>query len=210
MMKFGSDMKEQYRIILSKYIPERAVTPIVNWVIELGIHIKITSERSTKLGDFRPTLHASKGHKITINYNLNQYAFLITLVHEIAHLITWNRFKQSVKPHGTEWKQNFRELMLPFLQEDVFPSEIAPILLDYLNNPAASSCTAMNLMRILMKYDDSPRTLLEDLPENAVFALAKGRLFKKGAQRRKYFSCIELSSGRQYLINPLAEVELQA
>jgi SprT protein len=201
-------MKEQYHRILVKYIPEAAVPKIADWIIDYGIHLKVSNERTTKLGDFRPLPNAIKGHRISVNYNLNQYAFLITLVHEIAHLTTWNEHKQKVKPHGIEWKSNFREMLLPFLTENVFPIELLPSLFDYLDNPAASSCSDMGLMRMLMKYDDIQRILLEDLPIQSVFKLQTGRVFQKGEQRRKYYRCIELSTGRHYLINPLAEVEL--
>jgi SprT protein len=201
-------MREQYQRILVKYIPAPAVPRIADWIVDYGVHLKITGERSTKLGDFRPILNAVKGHKISVNFNLNRYAFLITLVHEMAHFKTWNEHQQAVKPHGIEWKSNFREMLFPFLNEDVFPNELLPSLFDYLDNPAASSCSDMGLMRMLMKYDDVQRTLLEDLPGQSIFKLQTGRVFKKGEQKRKYFRCIELSSGKPYLINPLAEVEL--
>jgi SprT protein len=201
-------MRIQYQRILIKYIPEPAVPRIIDWIVDFGVHLKITGERSTKLGDFRPTTNAIKGHRITVNFNLNPYAFLITLVHEMAHFKTWNEFQQSVKPHGIEWKSNFREMLLPFLNEDVFPNDLLPSLLDYLDNPAASSCSDMELMRMLMKYDEVQRILLEDLPIESVFKLQTGRIFRKGEQKRKYFRCVELLSGKQYLINPLAEVEL--
>ena len=177
-------MKEQYTQVLIKYIPETSVPLIVNWIIEYGVHLKITKDRSTKLGDFRPTIGVNRGHRITVNYNLNKYAFLITLVHEIAHFDTWNTYRQSVKPHGVEWKNAFKKLMSPFLREDVFPVEVLNRVVAYMNNPAASSCVD------------------EDL-----FKLKTGRVFKKGKQRRKYFRCEEFGSGKHYLINPLAEVE---
>jgi hypothetical protein len=201
-------MRDQYQRILSKYIPEPAILRIVDWIVDYGVHLKITGDRSTKLGDFRPMLNAAKGHKISINFNLNPYAFLITLVHEMAHFKTWNEYQQRVKPHGIEWKSNFREMLLPFLSDDVFPNELLPSLLDYLDNPAASSCSDMGLMRMLMKYDETHRILLEELPIQSVFKLQSGRVFRKGEQKRKYFRCVELLSGKQYLINPLAEVEL--
>ncbi len=200
-------MKEKYTQILQKYISPLAVETIVEWIIEYGVHLKITEERSTKLGDFRPNSHSVKGHRITINYNLNQHAFLITLVHEMAHLKTWNLFKDNVKPHGAEWKSIFREMLLPFLSIDVFPRDLAPALIEYLQNPAASSCSDMNLMRILNQYDKEPKILLEEIPSSTVFKLSSGRVFKKGNQRRKYFQCLEISSGKMYLINPLAEVK---
>lgn len=199
-------MKENYRRVLGKYISAQAVEIIVGWIIEYGIHLKITAERSTKLGDFRPNIHKNTGHRITINHNLNQHAFLITLVHEIAHLINWNLHRNTVKPHGLEWKSIFKDLLLPFLELNVFPDDLVPTLIQYLDNPAASSCSDVNLMRALMKYDDSQKILLEEIPEKTIFKLTSGRVFKKGEQRRKYFQCQEVHSGKLYLINPLAEV----
>ena len=102
-------MRENYSKVLLKYISPQAVDIIVDWVITHGIHLRITAERSTKLGDFRPNMHKNSGHRITINHNLNQHAFLITLVHEIAHLINWNIHRDTVKPHGAEWKNIFNE-----------------------------------------------------------------------------------------------------
>ncbi len=201
------NMRDKYKRVLEKYIAPQAVDTIVNWIIDYGVHLKITEERTTKLGDFRPNQHLEKGHRITINYNLNQHAFLITLVHEMAHLKTWNLFKDKVKPHGAEWKSVYREMLLPFLSLNIFPDDIAPALIEYLENPAASSCSDMNLMRILMKYDQEPKILLEEIPSSSVFKLSSGRVFRKGSQRRKYFQCLEISSGKMYLINPLAEVE---
>jgi len=200
-------MKEQYTQVLIKYIPETSVPLIVNWIIEYGVHLKITKDRSTKLGDFRPTLGVNRGHRITVNYNLNKYAFLITLVHEIAHFDTWNTYRQSVKPHGVEWKNAFKKLMSPFLREDVFPVEVLNRVVAYMNNPAASSCVDEDLLRILRQFDSEISLTLEDLPEDSIFKLKTGRIFKKGKQRRKYFRCEEFGSGKHYLINPLAEVE---
>jgi hypothetical protein len=200
-------MRENYSKVLLKYISPQAVDIIVDWVITHGIHLRITAERSTKLGDFRPNMHKNSGHRITINHNLNQHAFLITLVHEIAHLINWNIHRDTVKPHGAEWKNIFKEMLLPFLKMDVFPDDLVPTLILYLDNPAASSCSDVNLMRALMKYDEEQKILLEEIPARSIFKLSSGRVFKKGNQRRKYFQCEEIHSGKLYLINPLAEVE---
>jgi SprT protein len=200
-------MKEQYTRVLSKYIPEPSVGQIVEWIIVYGVHLKITKERATKLGDFRPTRGSHRGHTITINYNLNQFAFLITLVHEIAHFSTWNTYQNKVRPHGKEWKHAFKQHMQPFLHEGVFPSDVLHDVRSYMNNPAASSCVDEGLMRTLRQFDSEHTLVLEDLPEHALFRLKTGRIFRKGEQRRKYFRCEELISQKHYLVNPLAEVE---
>lgn len=202
-------MKEKYASVLSRYLPEPAVEQIVEWIIQYGFHLTITRDRSTKLGDFRPIPGKTRGHKISINFNLNPYAFLITLVHEIAHLTNWNQFGSRVKPHGKEWKAHYNLHMKPFLREDIFPKEMLETLQAYMDNPAASSCGDPDLMKKLRLYDDGdPAIFLEELPENTLFRLRSGRVFKKGPKQRKNFRCEELETHKVYLVHPLAEVEI--
>ncbi len=195
--------------ILRKYIPEFAVGTIAIWIIEFDFKLKITKERSSKLGDYTSP-HNGLNHTITINYNLNQYAFFVTLVHEIAHLKTYNAYKNRVLPHGDEWKQSFRDLMYPFLSTDNLPLDILYALRKYLVNPAAASCSDATLMRTLKLYDTATTNghliLLEHLPYKTHF-LYNERIFEKGEKLRKRFRCKELSNGSIYLFNALAEVE---
>ena len=111
--------QERNEVILKKYIPETAVALIAKWIVDYDFKLKIKKERSTKLGDYRSPFNGSN-HQVTVNFNLNKYAFLVTLVHEIAHLTTFNKYKNSVLPHGAEWKQEFKKLMQPFLNSDVY------------------------------------------------------------------------------------------
>ena len=140
---------------------------------------------------------------------MNPYAFLVTTVHEFAHLLTWNDHKNKAKPHGTEWKNNFKRMMNPFFEKEVFPLDIHHTIINYLNNPAASSCTDLTLARALKKYDTHlSTTRIEELPIGAIFVLKDGRKFKKGDRLRKRFRCECLDNGKIYLFNPLAEVLL--
>jgi hypothetical protein len=194
--------------ILAKYIPEKAVPTIAKWIVELDFKLKIKKERSTKFGDWRAP-HNGSNHQITINYNLNKYAFLVTLVHEIAHLTTWNKHRHHVLPHGSEWKQEFKIMMQPFLDSEIFPVELLYALRKYLNNPAASSCTDKNLYRALRLYDENPGAgiYVEKLPLRTVF-LFEGKLFEKGPRIRTRYECKEVKTGRTFFFNPLAEVEI--
>ncbi|MEW6467935.1 MAG: SprT-like domain-containing protein [Bacteroidota bacterium] len=198
---------ERNRAILKKYIPGPAVDPIANWIYRYDFKLKIKRGRATKYGDYRPPVKGMN-HQITINNNLNAYAFLITLVHEIAHLSNWEKHAERVKPHGEEWKQEFRSLMRPFLSEQIFPQDVIAALNRYLQNPAASSCTDLNLQRTLKRYDkmDGLR-LLEQLPQGSTFVSGR-RHFVKGKKLRKRFICRETRTNAQYLFNPLAEVIL--
>ena len=194
--------------ILKKYLPEESVGKIAEWIIHYDFKLKIKKERSTRLGDYTAP-HSGLNHTITINHNLNKYAFLITLVHEIAHLVTYNQHKNSVNPHGREWKQNFQILIQPFLTLDIFPLEVFAALRKYMSNPAASSCSDLNLLRTLKLHDEQSDTVfLEYLPINTIFLYNGSRVFQKGEKIRKRFKCKEINTGAVYLFNPLAEVEL--
>ena len=192
--------------ILHKYIPEKAVPTISEWIFKFDFKLRIKKSRASKYGDYRPPIKG-ENHLITINYDMNKYAFLITLVHEIAHLSNYNKNKDTVKPHGEEWKMHYKLLMQEFLIPDIFPDDVITALRKYMSNPAASSCSDTNLLRVLKKYDARQHTvLLEEVPEGAIFEYNKNRRFMKGEQIRKRFKCKELPSNRTYLFNPLTEV----
>jgi hypothetical protein len=199
---------ERNKEVLKKYIPETAVEQIAYWIVELDFKLKIKRERSTRLGDYTSPRDGNN-HLITINYNLNQYAFLITLVHEIAHLVTFNEYKNRVMPHGVEWKKNFQNLMTPFLSTDVFPVDLLYAVRKYLQNPAAASCSDNTLLRALKLYDkDDGKIFLEHLPYNCVFLYNGERVFEKGEKIRTRFRCREVNTGTIYLFNALTEVEI--
>lgn len=192
---------------LSKYIPEAAAPIISQWINDTSCRFKVTKSRSSKLGDYRAPFRGSP-HQITVNHDLNPYSFLITTIHEFAHLKTYQDFKNRVKPHGEEWKNNFKQLIQPFLKLNIFPTDIIIAISSYMNNPAASSCTDLNLYRILKKYDKTASDIIhiEDLEENSVFKLKNGRTFQKLEKLRKRYKCIELDTNRTYLFHPIAEV----
>jgi hypothetical protein len=205
--------REKISTILSKYLPPSAIECCTSCIIQKNIHLKITKGRSSKYGDYRP-LEKGRGHQITVNHDLNPYAFLITFIHEVAHLEAYVKFKHSHEPHGKEWKSEFRSLLSDFIIQGIFPDDIKNSLLNYIKNPTASSCTDHNLLRVLKSYDSRADHILhlEDLPENSVFSLHQSRgglLFKKGHKIRRRFHCIEIHSNRIYFVSPLAEVVLK-
>lgn len=196
--------------ILSQYMPVAAAPLIAKWIDYFQCEFKISKGRATKLGDYRHP-YKEAGHKISVNNNLNAYAFLVTTVHEFAHLLTWNDHKNRVRPHGNEWKHNFKRMMMPFLEKEIFPQDLQNAIISYLNNPSAASCTDLKLSRALKKYDvlvDFSR--LEELPLDTIFRIKDGRQFKKGEKLRKRYRCVCLDNGNIYLFNPLAEVMLSA
>ncbi len=194
--------------VLRKYLPERAVIPCVDLIKEKGVHLKIVNERITRHGDYR---RLSNGmHQITVNSTLNKYRFLITLIHEIAHLVAFEKYGRLILPHGLEWKRTFQHLMLPFIRPEIFPSKLLPLLARHFQNPRASSDTDANLSIALKQFDVQLKenTYVYQLALGSVFRIYNGKLFKKGNKRRKRYECIEIATGKMYLFQPNAEVEL--
>jgi len=194
--------------VLKKYLPERAVVPCVALIKDNAVHLKIVNERVTRHGDYRRT--ANGIHQITVNSTLNKYRFLITLIHEIAHLVAFEKYGRRILPHGVEWKRTFQHLMLPFIRPEIFPSKLLPLLAQHFQNPRASSDTDANLSIALKQFDAQLKenTYVYELPLRSVFRIYNGKLFKKGNKRRKRYECIEISTGKIYLFQPNAEVEL--
>lgn len=189
--------------ILLKYIPAKAI-PLVEYLIDKHkVYLKIVSQRQTKHGDFR---RLPNGHmQITVNNNLNPYQFLLTLIHEIAHHVTYQKFGR-VQPHGKEWKTVFQHLMLPFLQPDIYPSEILPFLANYLKNPKASTDTDTKLSLALRGgVAENGKHFVFEIPHGSIFKF-KNTLYKKGNIRRTRYECLNLNNKRVYLFNQNAEV----
>lgn len=199
-------MKQHHKKILAGYLPETAVDPVVRLIEKHRVYLTISRKRKTKHGDFRPPLNGLPA-RISVNHNLNPYAFLITFLHELAHQLVWFKHHNRVKPHGTEWQQAFTRLLDPFLSEKYFPRNILDVLTDRDKKIFASTSSDTSLAKILKTYDrQNPFHLLENLGENGIFSLPDGRRFQKLKKRRKNYLCLCLDNKRHYVFNPLAEV----
>ncbi len=199
-------MKEKE--ILAKYLPKAVVDPVFAWVVRYQIHLKITPSRATKLGDYRPPGNKQTYHRITINHDLNQYAFFITFVHELAHLLTHKQYTRMVQAHGKEWKANYRNLMKPFLEKNVFPPDLQRTVYQHLRNIKASSQADVELTRTLMLFDeDKQETLIEDLQPGDRFLFRNNRKFQVVEKLRKRYKCVELANQRVFLFQPLTPVK---
>jgi SprT protein len=194
--------------ILKSYVPQESLSILEKWFIQKPFELRIPKKRATKFGDFRASLK-SKYHRISVNSDLNKYAFLITLTHEFAHLLVWDRHQHKVKAHGLEWKTEFATLMNVLLSKNIFPDHLKVVLQKHLKNPPASSARDIDLINELKKYDALSNTLqLIEIPEGSEFSLNNKRFFIKGTKRRTRFLCKEISSKKEYLIHGVAEVQL--
>lgn len=171
----------------------------------MPVSLKITRNRKTKSGDFR-TPYKGRPALITINGTLNPFAFLITLVHEMAHYEVFLRKKRG-KPHGKAWKIAFQNLMTPYLGLPVFPEPVHKLLEKHMQNPRASTFSDHALSRALMGYDPEPEGItIETLRRGTLFTTSGGMIFRKGEKLRKRYRCIRISDQRIYLFSPMARI----
>ncbi len=194
--------------VLSKYLPEHAVELCFKLIKANNVHLKIVNERQTRHGDYRKGLTGK--HEITVNSNLNKYRFIITLIHEISHLVAFEKFGSNIKPHGQEWKYTFQRLMVPFIRPEIFPNQILPLLARHFKNPTASSDTDAHLARALKLFDERQADInfVSEVPNGSLFRIKNGRIFQKQGLRVKRYACLEVNSGRIFLFNANAEVEI--
>ncbi len=196
---------DQLLHILKKYLPDGMEHYAAEILVHYKIQLHIKNPRSTKYGDYRAPL-PGENHRISLNRDLNSYAFLITFMHEVAHLLNFEKFGHKVNPHGAEWKQYFQLVSKPVLEKKVLPHDVGYALSKYLINPAASSCSDPMLFRTLRKYDaDSSWVLVEEIPMHAPFELQDGKQFVKIEKNRTRYTCKEIRSGRIYLVPGLAQ-----
>lgn len=193
--------------VLKEYLPTKAIASVENLLKTYKVHLKIVNERQSKHGDYRPLPEG--GHQITINANLNPYRFLITLIHEIAHLLVFINYGRYTKPHGIEWKLTFQKLMLPLINPQIFPANLLPVIADHFKNPRASSDTDARLSIALKGYDPpTGKRYIFEIPLGTHFSLPNGQVFIKGEKLRKRYKCKDLSTGREYVFQPNAQVEV--
>lgn len=204
--------KREYDLVkaLSPFIPEKAIAGVLELIGNHPVHIKLTMGRHSKLGDYRSPLNDGY-HQITVNADLNPYAFLLTFLHEWAHLLVYSEYKHHVKPHGAEWKSIFAQIAKPFVEHNIFPDDVTLALRKYFKNPLASTATDIHLNRLLERYGkrwkDEKEKMLEELPFDASF-IYRSKLFRKKEKINKMYRCIELKTGTIYRFHPLAPVHL--
>ncbi|MDG2314437.1 MAG: sprT domain-containing protein [Flavobacteriaceae bacterium] len=191
---------------LQYHLPFDSVSLCKNIISQYNVDVKIVKARRTRHGDYRKKPNGE--HVITINATENPYRFLITLIHELAHLKVYASVQKKVAPHGYEWKLAFKTLMLPFLQPSIFPNPLLSILAAHIKNPKASTDSDFKLVMALKEFDQpTNKNLIFELDEGTDFISSKGKIFRKGKLRRKRFLCVEIKTGKQYLFSPHAEVE---
>jgi len=195
---------------LKSYLPDAAFEPVLQLINQFKVHLTVTKERKSVLGDYRHP-GVDKNHKISVNGNLNKYEFLITLLHELAHLLCFEQYRNRVEAHGKEWKNIYSRLLFTFIELAVFPADIKKSLQKTLLNPAATANGETSLLLVLRNYNEVKKegySFVGQLPEGSIFEAVKGRIFRRGKKRRIRIACVEVSTGLVYSFSVLTEVKV--
>jgi SprT protein len=194
------------RELLIQYLPELSVDIVEHWISEKKIKLRITRHRRSKSGDYRCPQYRNE-HNISINRDLNKYSFLITFIHEYAHLLVWEKFRNKVKPHGKEWKAEYGKLANQFLDNGIFPEKINELLKKTISHTKAATSGYISLLRCLAEYDEPKDTVsVESIPVNSDFKLPDGRIFRMEQKLRRRYKCFCYNNRRIYSFHPLAAV----
>ena len=191
---------------LSSFVTHKTIKKINSWEERFNVKVILSSPSKSRMGVFIPKRHDY--HVIRINNNLNKYEFLITLIHEIAHASIWEKYGRRVNPHGDEWKEQYKKMILPFLNPEFFPEDILRPLSNHIINPRASIVGDLELSRILKKYDKNRSTFISEINDGDEFYIDNGKRFVRMEKLRKNYKCKEISTGKLYRFSPLAEVNL--
>jgi hypothetical protein len=199
-------MKKDLPQGLKPYLPEKSLEQVLSWLGGRSVSVKITRNRRTKLGDYRPP-HKDHVHRITVNGDLNSFEFLLTLTHEIAHMMVWEKHGRRARPHGIAWKAHYAGMLESLLHLGIFPEEMEALVWNQVRQPKANSHGHADLVRLLNSTGTGKQgVFLEDLPPGAIFSLPGGRKFQKQEKLRKWYRCISQDNLRPYRISPVAVV----
>ena len=188
---------------LEKYLPQNTLEYLKIWFSDYYIHIKVTRNRNSKLGYYRKL--PDNSHEITVNSTLTPQLFFFVLTHELAHLIAFEKYGRKISPHGNEWKETFRNMLMDSLE--IYDEELKPIIIKFSKSPKANFMASPDLVRYFHteKQDDTLH-FIEQLQKGEFFIYRNEKYLLEGLVKKNYL-CKNLATGRKYSFKPLARVE---
>lgn len=188
---------------LEKFLPQNTFNHLKNWFSDYSIHIEVTRNRNSKLGDYRKLPDSS--HKITINSTLEPQLFFFVLTHELAHLIAFEKYGRRILPHGNEWKHTFRLMLLESLE--VYEDDLKPIIFKFSKSPKANFMASPDLVKYFrVENQDDEGVYIENLTKGEHFIYQNQKYLLEGLIKKNYL-CLRLDTGRKYHFKPLAKVK---
>lgn len=196
--------KEKLKTILCPFFHDSIVAYVDRLISLHKVEFNLSKPRKTKLGDYRAIPNKNL-FIVTVNNNLNPVQFLITVLHELAHHVTWVKHKRNVKPHGMEWKQEYQRLFMPVLTNEHIDEQLKRVLARHLKNPKASSYSDVHLNEFLNSNFNESKNRVIDAPMGKPFILGE-KTFVKEKKLRTRFLCTDLGNNKKYLIHGHTEL----
>jgi Zn-dependent peptidase ImmA (M78 family) len=89
---------EKLRLLLSSRVPPAALDYCIALWEQYTFTFKLRKKRITKVGDF--SCRKNQVPTITVNQDSHPYLFVLTYVHEVAHLIVHRNHGWKAEAHG--------------------------------------------------------------------------------------------------------------
>ena len=196
--------KKNIKNLLSPFFHDSIITYVEGLIDFHKVQFTLSKPRKTKLGDYR-AMPKKNTFLITVNNDLNPVQFLITVLHELAHHVTFTKYKNFVKPHGKEWKQEYQRIFMPLILDENIDDSLKKMFAAHIQNPKATSYSDVHLNNYLNSTFNSEVTRVIDAPMNKPFVLGK-RTFVKEKKLRTRFLCVDLGNNKKYLIHGHTEL----
>lgn len=198
---------KQYELsALKPFLPEGTYESVIEYLHRYSVYLKITKERKSILGTYKPA-HVKQPHTITVNGNLNPYHFLVTFIHELAHLTNFIENGNKVLPHGREWKNHYASLLHQFLNKNIFPADVEKALQNSSTSVAATTCGDIELYKVLSKYNkENNKIIIENLSIHDIFKIDNGTQYRIIEKRRTRYLCENIHSKKRFLFPGIYEV----
>lgn len=200
--------------LLLAHVPANAVAYVKGLITDHRVKLRITRQRQSKLGDFKPARNGFP-HKVSINGNLNKYEFLLVFLHELAHLRVFEQHGRACRPHGKAWKQIYGSYIRDGIARGFFHHRLHAPLMAYSYRAKAAGVADLAAARVLREFDLQEDAqpggingwrFLEEIPAGALFKTRNGRLFRKMEKRRTRYACRCEHTRRPFLIHEEARV----
>ena len=201
--------------LLAQKVPAYGL-PVVSRVVRAyDFAFRFAQSRRSKLGDFTRTAQGLV--TLTVNMDLGSELFLVTFLHEVAHLeATLNQPRRS-QPHGRRWQTCFGNLLkeLCLHAEGQMAVPLRDALLAHSIAPSATLHADSRLASLLLPPAGTPDSPIA--PDGCAFVEAlvthtafwyRGRSFLLSGKLSKRHYATEMRSGRLYSFSAQCRVKV--
>ena len=199
--------------LLGQKVPAYGMPLVARLVRSYDFAFRFAPPRLRKLGDY--TRKANGEVAITINADLPPELFLVTFLHEVAHLEALQNRTRREAPHGKRWQACFGALLTELCQsaEAAMPAPLHQALVRHSQAPTATLTADPALARLLLPAKP-PRQALADgfahvemLAAGTAFAYRGKAFLLSGKMRTRHYGT-DLQTGQLWKFSAQCTVQI--